>query len=93
MKLACSRTVKTASLACYLGDDHDLWVLRETSKAKSADSADLDALLALIDRRRRQLQDKARLLGARLYEPKPRRFRARVGKCWRLWDQAGRPDA
>jgi CHAD domain-containing protein len=83
-------------LADYLGDDHDLWVLREASKAKSddfADAADLDALLALIDRRRRQLQDKARLLGARLYEPKPRRLRARTGKYWRLWDQAGRPDA
>ena len=83
-------------LADYLGDDHDLWVLREASKAKSddfADAADLDALLALIDRRRKQLQDKARLLGARLYEPKPRRLRARIGKYWRLWDQAGRPDA
>jgi len=83
-------------LADYLGDDHDLWVLREASKAKSgefADAADLDALLALIDRRRSQLQDKARLLGARLYEPKPRRLRARIGKYWRLWGQAGRPDA
>lgn len=83
-------------LADYLGDDHDLWVLRETSKAKSHDfasPADLDALLALIDQRRGQLQGKARLLGARLYEPKPRRFRARIGKYWRLWDQAGRPDA
>jgi CHAD domain-containing protein len=83
-------------LADYLGDDHDLWVLRETSKRKSddfADSADLDALLALIDRRRAQLQSKARLLGARLYEPKPKRFHARVGRYWRLWDHAGRPDA
>lgn len=70
-------------------------MLRETSKAKSddfADPADLDALLALIDRRREQLQAKARLLGARLYEPKPRRLRARIEKYWRLWDQAGRPD-
>ena len=52
-----------------------------------------DALLALIDRRRGQLQAKARLLGSRLYEPKPRRFRARIGKYWRLWYEAGRPDA
>ena len=59
----------------------------------ATDSADLDALLALIDRRRRQLQDKARLLGARLYQPKPKRLHARMGKYWRLWDQAGRPDA
>jgi CHAD domain-containing protein len=82
-------------LADYLGDDHDLWVLREASKRKSddfADPADLDALLALVDRRRRQLQGKARLLGARLYEPEPRRFRARIGRYWRLWEQAGRPD-
>ena len=59
-------------LADYLGDDHDLWVLREAAR-KKRDAfhvpADLDALVALIDRRRKQLQDKAWLLGARLYEP------------------------
>jgi CHAD domain-containing protein len=82
-------------LADYLGDDHDLWVLREAAAKASADfpaPADLDALLALIDRRRAQLQNKAWLLGARLYEPKPRRLHARLGKYWRLWDEARHAD-
>ena len=78
-------------LADYLGDDHDLWVLREAARKKSNDfpvPADLDVLRALIDRRRTQLQDKAWLLGARLYEPKPQRLHARLGKYWRLWNEA-----
>lgn len=82
-------------LADYLGDDHDLWVLRETVKKKIDDfpnRADSDALLALVDRHRIQLQDKAWLLGARLYEPKPRQLRARLGKYWRLWIEARRAD-
>ena len=81
-------------LADYLGDDHDLWVLREAASKKSSDfpvPADLDALLALIDRRRAQLQDKAWLLGARLYEPKPQRLLERLGKYWRLWNEACSP--
>ena len=82
-------------LADYLGDDHNLWVLRTTVKKKSddfPDRADSDALLALVDRHRTQLQAKAWLLGARLYEPKPRRLRARLGEYWRLWVEARRAD-
>ena len=78
-------------LADYLGDDHDLWMLREAAKRKSgmlSQKADLDALLALIDRRRSQLEEKAFLLGTRLYEPKPRRLRASLEKYWRLWRHA-----
>jgi CHAD domain-containing protein len=82
-------------LADYLGDDHDLAVLREAAKEKGGafdDPAHLDALLALIDRRRKQLQDKAFLLGARLYEPRVERLRARFEKYWRLWLENERPD-
>ena len=81
-------------LSEYLGDDHDLWVLREAARKKSADfsvPADLDALLALIDRRRTQLQKKASLLGARLYEAQPQRLHARVSKYWRLWNETRSP--
>lgn len=72
----------------YLGDDHDLWVLRQAVKAKPKAfraAGERDALLALIDRRRTQLEEKALLLGARLYEPKPKRLRTRLGKYWELW--------
>jgi CHAD domain-containing protein len=80
-------------LADYLGDDHDLAVLRDAVTKHShtfTERTDSDALLALIDRQRAHLQDKARLLGARLYEPKPRRLHARLEKYWQLWIEARR---
>lgn len=82
-------------LADYLGDDHDLWVLHEAARAQSdsfAARAHLDALLALMDGRRKQLQDKAWLLGVRLYAPKPKRLRERFGKYWQICNDARRVD-
>ncbi|MBL8266824.1 CHAD domain-containing protein [Steroidobacter sp.] len=72
-------------LADLLGDDHDLAVLRAKIAANAAvfKAYDQDALIAILDRRRNQLQAKALKLGARLYEEKPRRFVARVAKHWR----------
>lgn len=74
-------------LADHLGDDHDLAVLRQkiTSNADAFETQDRDALLAMLDRRRKQLQDKAFKLGARMFEEKPRRFTTRIGRYWRLW--------
>lgn len=74
-------------LAEYLGDDHDLWVLRQKLGANAAalDARDRDALLALIDRRRRQLQDKACRLGQKIFQERPQRFSGRMGKYWRAW--------
>jgi CHAD domain-containing protein len=75
-------------LADYLGDDHDLAVLRSRILA-NADSggsdADRGALLALIDRCQDQLREKAFLLGERLYEEKPKAFAARFGDYWNQW--------
>ena len=75
-------------LSDYLGDDHDLAVLRETAvgleKALPSVAA-RNAVIALIDRSRNQLQDKAVLLGRRIYEEKPKAFAARFGKYWREW--------
>jgi CHAD domain-containing protein len=75
-------------LADYLGDDHDLAVLR----AKALASRELfpqpsarSALIALIDRCRTELQDKAIVLGERLYEEKPADFSARFGRYWSDW--------
>lgn len=74
-------------LADHLGDDHDLAVLRAkvTSHSEAFEGQDYDALIALLDRRRKQLQNKAFKLGARIYEEKPRRFVGRIGQYWRLW--------
>ena len=75
-------------LSDYLGDDHDLAVLRETAvgleKALPSVAA-RNAVIGLIDRSRSQLQDKAVLLGRRIYEEKPKAFAARFGKYWQEW--------
>lgn len=74
-------------LADYLGDDHDLVVLRQkiSANAETFDSKDRDALVAILDRRRKQLQERAFKLGARIFEEKPRRFAGRLGNYWRQW--------
>jgi len=75
-------------LADYLGDDHDLAVLRQKVLEQPAmfpGRGGAGPLLALIDRFRLQLQDKAIVLGTRLYEEKPARFAAHFGRYWRSW--------
>jgi CHAD domain-containing protein len=62
-------------LADYLGDEHDLAVLRERAAASSE-------LHPLIDRRRAELQDKALTLGERLYCEKSRAFVHRLERHW-----------
>jgi CHAD domain-containing protein len=58
-------------LADALGDDHDLAVLRHKIESH-AQASELDELLRRLDRRRVQLQDRALVLGARLFADKPR---------------------
>jgi CHAD domain-containing protein len=61
-------------LSDYLGDEHDLAVLRGRVAASS--------LTALIDQRRGELQDKALTLGERLYADKSKAFVHRLRKVW-----------
>lgn len=77
-------------LADYLGDDHDLSVLRSKvlyNKAEFPGAAPRGTLLALIDRLRTELRDKAMVLGRRLYEEKPVAFEERFGQYWRDWQR------
>lgn len=78
---------QTHKLADYLGNDHDLAVLRTKVRAHSDafEGQDYDALVAVLERRRAQLQDRAFKLGARIFEEKPRRFVGRIGQYWELW--------
>jgi CHAD domain-containing protein len=78
---------QTHKLADHLGDDHDLAVLRTkvTSHEDAFQGKDYDALIAALERRRKQLQNKAFRLGARIFEEQPRRFVGRIGRYWRLW--------
>lgn len=68
-------------LSNYLGDDHDLSVLR--TRIAHSGSAEADAgskaLLALIERRQDELRETAFLLGLRFYAEKPKAFAARFG--------------
>jgi CHAD domain-containing protein len=65
-------------LADYLGDEHDLAVLRERASGKVTD---------LIDRRREELQDKAFALGERLYADKSKTFVHELQKQWTAWQR------
>lgn len=71
-------------LSDHLGDDHDLAVLHEKIAAypDSFANNDRDALLAVLESRRKQLQDRAFKLGARIFAEKPRRFTNRIGAYW-----------
>jgi CHAD domain-containing protein len=75
-------------LTQHLGDDHDLAMLRETviadPDAFGGDST-LETLVALIDRRRGELQQEAFLLGRRLYRDKPKVFTDRIKGYWKAW--------
>ncbi len=75
------------SLGDHLGNDHDLAVLRskvlEHPQALAGPAR--SALVALIDRARTELQEKALALGERIYEEKPREFAARFERYWRTW--------
>lgn len=62
-------------LADYLGDEHDLAVVRERVRASGE-------LQALIDSRRDELQEKALALGERLYADKSKPFVQRLAAYW-----------
>ncbi len=82
---------QTHRLADLLGDDHDLAVLRERAvKARGVfpTAATHRALIALIDRFRAGLQEKALRLGSHLYQERPATFTARLGEHWRAWRHA-----
>ena len=75
-------------LADVLGDDHDLVVIGHRLMDVSPDvdvGRESRRLRTLIGRRRTRLQDKAREIGVRLFEERPRVFIARVEACWHEW--------
>jgi CHAD domain-containing protein len=63
-------------LADYLGDEHDLAVLRDRVSG---------TITELIDRRREELQDKAFALGERLYSDQAKTFVHALQKEWTAW--------
>jgi CHAD domain-containing protein len=71
-----------------LGADHDLAALRQmlTDDSKgSGDESDREVLLALIDRRRAELEQEALLLGRRFFQGRPQDFARQVKGYWKAW--------
>jgi CHAD domain-containing protein len=79
---------QTHQLSDYLGEDHDLAVLRQLlveQPEKFGDATARATLLVLINSRRAQLQQQAFALGERVYGDKPREFIARLRTYWKAW--------
>jgi CHAD domain-containing protein len=73
-------------LADYLSDDHDLAILRQRVLQQSPkDRTQQEALVALIDQRRGELEAEANRLGERIYVERPKAFARRFGVYWRTW--------
>jgi CHAD domain-containing protein len=73
-------------LSELLGDDHDIYVLREALTGMANEiPVDVDPLIAAIDHRRGMLQTDAVLLGRRLYAEKPKAFLRRIHGYWKAW--------
>jgi len=67
---------EAGELGEVLGEDHDLSVLRAKVEG-------VEALTAVIDERRAELQARAFALGSRLYAESPRAFHQRLARYWR----------
>jgi CHAD domain-containing protein len=79
----------------YLSDDHDLAILRERvlEQLEGSDHrTEIEALVALIDQRRNELQLNARVLGLRIYAEKPRSFTSRTEAYWQAWRAESKVD-
>ncbi len=80
-------------LADYLSDDHDLALLRQRVLHQSPeDRTQLEALVALIDQRRGELEVEATRLGERIYVEKPNAFVRRFEVYWRAWSAEAKVD-
>jgi CHAD domain-containing protein len=82
------------NLETWLGDDHNLVVLREKLESKPedyGDQKDIDLFLALAGEYQKELREKAMSLGQRVYEEKPRQFTKNIAKLWDTWEH--QPDS
>jgi CHAD domain-containing protein len=81
------------TLGEYLGDDHDLDMLRLNVEDKCADanSREGETLKALIDERQRELRTAALALGSRFYAEKSSAFCDRIAGYWRVWRREKKP--
>jgi CHAD domain-containing protein len=80
------------ALSDVLGDDHDLALLSEVLRSRASELAvDLDAVIALIEHRREQLQADAMRLGERVYAEPPKALLRRLHRYWKAARVAAGP--
>jgi CHAD domain-containing protein len=75
------------TLSRYLGDDHDLVMLRQfvARRCSRKCAGELQLLNELIQLRQAELRTAALALGARFYAERPSRFCGRLEHYWRVW--------
>jgi CHAD domain-containing protein len=81
-------------LETWLGNDHNLAVLRERIVAEPAfygKDKDIDLILDLMDRRQKELRDRSLSLAKRIYDEKPREFTRRMAHLWETWGNEPKP--
>ncbi len=75
-------------LETWLGDHHNLTVLRDRLKAEPdlyGNQDDIDFCLKLIRKYQKELRKNALSLGERVYEESPRQFATRMKHLWNSW--------
>jgi CHAD domain-containing protein len=81
-------------LETWLGEDHNLVVLRDKVAAEPlafGSGRDVGLLMELIDKHQKELRDNAMSLGARIYQEKAGQFTRRLEHLWDAWKR--QPDA
>jgi hypothetical protein len=78
---------KLEILGAYLGDDHDLALLKQFAAASThgEHTGELKTLNGWIDLRESELRSAALKIGARFYAEKPALFCGRLRKHWQIW--------
>ena len=75
-------------LETWLGEDHNLTVLRDKITAEPAfygKQQDIALAFDLISRYQKELREKVLPLAERIYEEKPREFTRRIKRLWNTW--------
>jgi CHAD domain-containing protein len=80
-----ARTGKLEKLGDLLGDDHDLFMLREFVMKKFPRMHGINTFEGMIAARQKELRSAAVKLGGRFYCEKPNRFSRRIGDYWKSW--------
>jgi CHAD domain-containing protein len=81
-------------LETWLGEDHNLVVLREKVRAEPAFYGRPEEILffdRVIDKYHKDLRGKALAAGAQIYDEKPRQFAGRIQRLWDAWQAPPAP--